>query len=401
MPLFDGKPEWDDEAILDDVIDTLAEMVSRELEVAEIRGDTDSEGEPLSVGLNLFVFVGVTEIDWVKLVDTVKVSDAVDVLEKDNNEDAVCVTKFEAVTESVPLTDCVPVNDVETHEDTVFVTEVEIHAEFVDVTVASDVTVKSGERVAVTDADKLTVADELLHTVSVAVERTVEDSVWNTDSVLIAVLVIVFTGVKVVENVASVVLDGEIEGENVTEGELDELEVLDTDAVGDEEAIDEFEGILVNVAVFDCDFVPLVVISLDTVVDAQKVGEEVPLPLAVIVPLTVSEANSDSDDDDDSTAVWVIVPIDDFEEVTQAVTRGDGDGVVELVDVIKIVNELDALLETLKITLSVIKALTLDELVVDTEFVDDAESVDVIVSEVNADTVKIGVSVVDCVAVIV
>jgi len=259
-------------------------MVSRELEVTEIRGDTDSEGEPLSVGLNLFVFVGVTEIDWVKLVDTVKVSDAVDVLEKDNKDDRVCVTKFEAVTESVPLTDCVPVNDVDKHDDTVFVTEVEIHAKVVVVAVACGVTVKSGERVAVTDADKLTVADELLHTVSVPVERTEEDSVCNADCVLIAVLVIVFIGVKVGENVTSAVIDERGERENVTEGELEELEVLNADAVDVKEAIDDIEGILDIVAVFDCDFVPLAVKSPDTVVDGQVVAEEIPLTLAVNVP---------------------------------------------------------------------------------------------------------------------
>ena len=107
-------------------------------------------------------------------------------------------------------------------------------------------------------------------------------------------------GLRVGENVASAVLDDEIEGENVTEGELEELEVLDAEAVGVEEAIDEFEGKLVNVAVLDCDFVPLVVMSLVTVVDAQKVVEEVPLTLAVIVPLTVNEMIPDDEADGDS-----------------------------------------------------------------------------------------------------
>jgi hypothetical protein len=284
LSLFDDTPDLDNEEILDDVIDTLDEIVLREVVLIEIFGVPVSVDDPLTVGLNLFVFVGETEIECVTLVDTVKVSDAVDVLEKDNKGDRVCVTKFEAVTESVPLTDCVSVDDVETHEDTVFVTEVEIHAKVVVVAVASDVTVKSGERVAVTDADKLTVADELLHTVSVAVESTEEDSVCNADCVLIAVLVIVCIGVKVGENVTSAVIDEGGERENVTEGELVELEVLNADAVDVKEAIDDIEGILDIVAVFDCDFVPLGVKSPDTVVDAQVVAEEIPLTLAVNVP---------------------------------------------------------------------------------------------------------------------
>ena len=82
-------------------------------------------------------------------------------------------------------------------------------------------------------------------------------------------------------------------------------------------------------------------------------------------------------------------------------TRDDDDGVAEPVVVDKIVNELDALLETLTIALSVIKSLTLDEMVVDTVLVDEAECVAVIVSEVNGLKEKVGVGVVDCVATIV
>ena len=154
------------------MIDTLAEIVSRELELTEIRGEIDSEGEPLSVGLNLFVFVGDTETDIVLLANAVEVCVATYELEKDSNEDGVFVAKFEAVTEIVLLADCVPVKEFDTHDDTVFVTDEVIHATVVVVTEPSDVTVKSDDRVAVTDADELTVADELLLTVSVAVDIT-------------------------------------------------------------------------------------------------------------------------------------------------------------------------------------------------------------------------------------
>ena len=90
--------------------------------------------------------------------------------------------------------------------------------------------------------------------------------------------------VRVGENVVSAVPEEGGECENVTDGELDKLETLVADVVGVEEAIDEFEGLLVMVAVFDCDIVPLVVMSLVTVVDAQRVAEEVMLPLELIVP---------------------------------------------------------------------------------------------------------------------
>ena len=152
-----------------------------ELLLLEISGESEFVGDPLTEGLNLFVFVGDTELDNVELVDTVEVADAIDELEKDTNEDGVFVAEFEAVTEIVPLTDCVPVNVFDIHDDTVCVTDDEIHAKVVVVTVASDVAVKSDDRVVVTEADKLTVADELLLTVSVAVDITEEDSVCNAD----------------------------------------------------------------------------------------------------------------------------------------------------------------------------------------------------------------------------
>jgi len=83
------------------------------------------------------------------------------------------------------------------------------------------------------------------------------------------------------------------------------------------------------------------------------------------------------------------------------VARDDNDGVVELVDVAKIVNELVVLLETLGCTVADEEILALDESVVDAVLVDDAESIDVLVIEFNEDTVKIDVSDGDCVATLV
>ena len=87
--------------------------------------------------------------------------------------------------------------------------------------------------------------------------------------------------------------------------------------------------------------------------------------------------------------------------MTQAVARDDDDGVAEPVDVMQIVNELDALLETLGCTVTDKETLALDVSVVDAVFVDDAESVDSIVCEFNEVTVKIDVSDGDCVATLV
>lgn len=89
----------------------------------------------------------------------------------------------------------------------------------------------------------------------------------------------------------------------MTDGEPDELEVLDADAVGVDVTVDVLEAKVVVVAVVESDFVPLLVISIDTVVDAQKVVDEVPLPLALTVALTVSVNNPDGEFDFDSTAV--------------------------------------------------------------------------------------------------
>ena len=81
--------------------------------------------------------------------------------------------------------------------------------------------------------------------------------------------------------------------------------------------------------------------------------------------------------------------------------RDDNDGVVETVDVMKIVNELDALLETLGCPVTDKETLALDESVSDAVLFDDAESIDVLVIEFNEDTVIIGVGDGDCVATLV
>lgn len=81
--------------------------------------------------------------------------------------------------------------------------------------------------------------------------------------------------------------------------------------------------------------------------------------------------------------------------------RDDNDGVVEPVDVMKIVNELDALLETLGCPVTDKETLALGESVSDAVLVDDAESFDVFVIEFNEDTVKIDVGDGDCVATLV
>ena len=81
--------------------------------------------------------------------------------------------------------------------------------------------------------------------------------------------------------------------------------------------------------------------------------------------------------------------------------RDDNDGVVEPVDVMIIVGELVALLETLGCPVTDEETLALDESVSDAVLVDDAESFDVLVIEFNEDTVKIDVSDGDCVATLV
>ncbi len=81
--------------------------------------------------------------------------------------------------------------------------------------------------------------------------------------------------------------------------------------------------------------------------------------------------------------------------------RDDNDGVVELVDVMIIVDKLDALLETLGCTVTDKETLALGESVSDAVLVDDAESFDVLVIEFNEDTVKIDVGDGDCVATLV
>ena len=81
--------------------------------------------------------------------------------------------------------------------------------------------------------------------------------------------------------------------------------------------------------------------------------------------------------------------------------RDDNDGVVEPVDVMIIVGELVALLETLGCPVTDEETLALDESVSDAVLVDDAESFDVLVIEFNEDTVKIDVGDGDCVATLV
>ena len=81
--------------------------------------------------------------------------------------------------------------------------------------------------------------------------------------------------------------------------------------------------------------------------------------------------------------------------------RDDNDGVVEPVDVVKIVNELVVLLETLGCTVADEETLALDESVVDAVLVDDAESKDVLVIELKEETVTIDVGDGDCVATLV
>jgi len=83
------------------------------------------------------------------------------------------------------------------------------------------------------------------------------------------------------------------------------------------------------------------------------------------------------------------------------VARDDNDGVVEPVDVMKIVNELVVLLETLGCPVTDEETLALDESVSDAVLVDDAERIEVLVIELNEDTVKIDVGDGDCVATLV
>ncbi len=183
------------------------------------------------------------------------------------------------------------------------VIEVELHAEDVDVKLVREDVVGSAERVAVNEADDVMVAVKLLLVVSEGDVDTEDEAVCNADCDLIEEDVIVFIIETVVEKVACAVLVDEIEAENVTDGELDELEVLDADVVGVDVTVDVLEATVVIVAVVESDFVPLIVISIDTVVDAHKVGEGVPLPLALNVPLSVTDMNPDGDVDVDPVVV--------------------------------------------------------------------------------------------------
>ena len=221
--------------------------------------------------LKVPVFDGETEEDTAIVVDAVEKDDTVDKLEDVNNEDGLPEAKDETVINGEALAVGLPVCVFESHDDGVFVTVNVKYGEAVLNTVAKALALTSDERVDVVDADRDDSDVGLLIAVKVGDTVTVDDIVLRADCVLPAERVIVWTAVPVLENVDDAVIDEEIDVEKVTVGEPEVLDVRDADAEGVEETVDVRERILDTVAVFDCDFVPLGVVSIDGVDEAQIV----------------------------------------------------------------------------------------------------------------------------------